>query len=237
MKFARMRDRRGTDLLPAFIMALLAHAVAAVVADAVYSRLASRSPSCSFDPGVSRLEVEFAPVREEETKSEEPARAEDEPAPAPVVLPQENAVDVPEVEEPPLPAPDEIREEPPQEQEVVQTAAFSSASDSQTSVAPVSGQGERGDSRPEVSWVGLSEIKPRYPFGSRVRGEEGVVKVRVCVTPSGRSGSVEIVESSGFRALDRAAVDAVRKARFKAEGGASTEGGEIVLTFRFRLMD
>jgi len=88
----------------------------------------------------------------------------------------------------------------------------------------------------ETFSAGMTELRPRYPLGSRIRGEEGVVTVRVRVNALGRADKVDITEPSGYPALDRAAVDAVRRARFIMEGSAAS-GGEILLSFRFRLVD
>ncbi|MBB5690515.1 protein TonB [Roseomonas alkaliterrae] len=56
---------------------------------------------------------------------------------------------------------------------------------------------------------------PDYPPESRRRGEEGSVRVSLRVGPDGRVQAVEVLESSGHPALDRAAVEAVRRWRFR----------------------
>ncbi len=221
-------------------MALLIHGVAAVIVDAVYARAAARKTSYSFDAGTARLEVEFSKTPQAEPANEEPppdAVETEEPGSQEIaaVLPEEEVADDADAGEPPAPASEQTAaEHQTSDAGVIEAAAATSdALSASSSETPVG----YWPSKPEVSWVGLSEIKPRYPFGSRVRGEEGVVKVNVRVNPSGRCDVAEVVESSGFRALDKAALDAVRKARFVAEGGAAKEGGEVVLTFRFRLTD
>ncbi len=84
----------------------------------------------------------------------------------------------------------------------------------------------------------LSGITPRYPFHARAEGQEGSVMVRVRVSGAGRIESAEVVRSSGFVALDEAALGAVNKARFApAERGGRRVAGEIDLTFEFRLKD
>jgi protein TonB len=82
-----------------------------------------------------------------------------------------------------------------------------------------------------------SELRPRYPMGARLRGEEGTVTVSATVSDRGRAEQVSVVKTSGYPALDRAALDAVRESRFVRYGGEPGEGGEVVLTFRFRLVD
>jgi TonB family protein len=86
----------------------------------------------------------------------------------------------------------------------------------------------------EAVVAGETEIRPRYPFRSRVRGEEGVVTLAVRICASGRAEEVEVVTSSGHSALDRAAVSAVRKARFTGARGPSIR---TRLSFRFELLD
>ena len=86
-------------------------------------------------------------------------------------------------------------------------------------------------------FIGLDEIRPHYPLGARVRGEEGVVTVRATVNARGRAEKVEVAKSSGFDDLDRAAREAVRGARFVEKGGGPTKGGEVVLSFRFKLVN
>lgn len=65
---------------------------------------------------------------------------------------------------------------------------------------------------------------PQYPAASLRRGEGGTVRVRVEVTEQGETGAVDVAEGSGSRALDRAAVSAVRSWRFRP----ATRGGRPV---------
>lgn len=75
---------------------------------------------------------------------------------------------------------------------------------------------------------------PQYPAASLRRGESGTVRVRVEVTEQGGVDDAEVVEGSGSRALDRAALSAVRSWRFKPamRGGQPVAGAVIVpITF------
>ena len=87
--------------------------------------------------------------------------------------------------------------------------------------------------------AGNSEIRPYYPLGARLRGEEGVVKVEVCVgVGGGHALNCAVVKSSGFLALDDAALAAVKRARFvTARGSAPAKDSKTVLTFRFDIVD
>ena len=78
-----------------------------------------------------------------------------------------------------------------------------------------------------------SQFHPHYPLRSRLRGEEGTVKVEAVVGPGGRALRLTIIESSGFPALDAAALDAVKRARFGSSGGLPP-AKEITTTLKFR---
>jgi protein TonB len=81
------------------------------------------------------------------------------------------------------------------------------------------------------------DIRPAYPLGARLRGEEGVVVVRVTVSQSGRADKIEVMKSSGYSSLDGSAVSALKKARFMGKNSAVMNGGEVTLPFRFKLVN
>ncbi|MEM5947089.1 energy transducer TonB [Spirochaetia bacterium 38H-sp] len=56
--------------------------------------------------------------------------------------------------------------------------------------------------------------KPEYPPLARRKGEEGIVELLLKVSPGGQVVDVSIINSSGSRFLDRAAVEAARKFEF-----------------------
>ena len=94
---------------------------------------------------------------------------------------------------------------------------------------------EQGERVP-ASIVGL--VKPAYPRFSRIHGEEGTVVLLVEVFADGSPGKIEIVSSSGYRRLDKAAIKAVGSARFIAgriDGRAVDSTQRIA--FRFDLHD
>jgi protein TonB len=81
-------------------------------------------------------------------------------------------------------------------------------------------------------------IRPYYPLGARLRGEEGIVKVEVCVDPRGEVLDCAVAESSGYTALDNAALKAVKHAHFVSAGlFALKNKHKTTLTFRFDLVD
>lgn len=72
----------------------------------------------------------------------------------------------------------------------------------------------------------LEPPAPAYPRASRRLGESGLVIVRVFVDADGLPRQLQVVQSSGFVRLDEAALDGVRRARFKppTENGRPTAG-------------
>jgi protein TonB len=172
-------------------------------------------------------EPEPAPVPEPKPVLTEPVPA----APAPVVakpVPQP-----PPVAEAPRPAPVTVLPPVP-----VSTAAVPSTASSVAS----SGTGQPAGGFPPSDQPGgpapLSTIHPRYPMGSRVRGEEGVVSLRARVDERGRPVEVAVTRSSGYEALDAAAEKAVKGAQFvPPRRGAPPESYVANLSIRFQLKD
>ena len=77
-----------------------------------------------------------------------------------------------------------------------------------------------------------------YPEGARKREEEGTVVLMFDVTTSGRADNVRIASSCGFAELERAAIQAVKRARFvPARRGSTNVPYPARLTFPFRLKD
>ncbi|SMC28995.1 protein TonB, partial [Desulfacinum hydrothermale DSM 13146] len=74
-----------------------------------------------------------------------------------------------------------------------------------------------------------------YPLAARRRHMEGRVTVRFAIYPDGSARGLNVVQSSGFSPLDRAALEAVRKAApFPAVPSQVREGGvnvEIGIVF------
>lgn len=85
----------------------------------------------------------------------------------------------------------------------------------------------RGDSPEPIAGQNPS---PRYPSGALRRRESGTVMVRVDVGPDGVPTSTSLVEGSGSRDLDKAALDAVRRWRFRPAqiNGQPTVGSVVV---------
>ena len=90
----------------------------------------------------------------------------------------------------------------------------------------------RGDS-PEP--IAGQNPPPRYPSAALRRGESGTVMVRVEVGPDGVPTSTSLVAGSGSRELDRAALDAVRRWRFRpAQMAGRPTVGSVVVPINFQ---
>lgn len=76
---------------------------------------------------------------------------------------------------------------------------------------------------------------PRYPSAALRRGDAGDVVVRVDVDAAGKPGGVTLVQRSGSRDLDRAAMEAVRQWRFHpAQRNGQPIAGSVDIPFEFK---
>ncbi|MCC4588154.1 energy transducer TonB [Xanthomonas sp. NCPPB 1067] len=76
---------------------------------------------------------------------------------------------------------------------------------------------------------------PRYPAAALRRGDAGDVVVRVDVDAAGNPGGVTLVQRSGSRDLDRAAMEAVRHWRFHpARHNGQPVAGSVDIPFEFK---
>ena len=76
---------------------------------------------------------------------------------------------------------------------------------------------------------------PRYPSAALRKGESGTVLVRVEVDTAGAPAGVALVQRSGSRDLDRAAMEAVRKWRFQpAQRDGQAVAGSLVIPIDFK---
>lgn len=78
--------------------------------------------------------------------------------------------------------------------------------------------------------------RPTYPEMSRRRGQEGTVMLELRVDANGRVTEVRVVESSGFSALDAAALETLREWRFRpAQRAGLPVAGSLTTAVHFRL--
>jgi protein TonB len=74
---------------------------------------------------------------------------------------------------------------------------------------------------------------PIYPAEAAMRGEHGAVVVTIHVSETGFTTGVDVVQSSGVASLDQAAINAVRKWRFRP---ALREGRSVPFAMPFRFV-
>lgn len=224
-----MRNNRKPAI--PFFMALVLHAVGAVCAGhLLMGRMSVDLIVPAFQQGESSIELSLLspasapaapqsviPTPQPAVSIDVPAQIEDhESVPVSVETLLEHGV-----EEVPSPAP-----------RTEETAVVGSNQPGERADADVSDKGVEGGAYP------VSTIKPTYPLGSRLRGEEGAVVLNVKVDSSGEVGAITVIESSGYSGLDNAAVKAVRKTRFHSALGAGVPcAGDSRMTIRFRLID
>ena len=87
---------------------------------------------------------------------------------------------------------------------------------------------------PGATPVAISSPAPNYPPDAYRKGESGTVVLRIHVGPDGVPYSVDLVQSSRSRSLDRAASDAVRRWRFRpAQRDGQPVAGEVQVPIVF----
>ncbi|XZG69839.1 TonB family protein [Chitinibacteraceae bacterium HSL-7] len=212
-------------LVLALHVALLAMVVAfkdnvPVVAPKVLTYVAMVTAERPQAPASAHSIEQPKPVKEEVA----PARAQPRPAPQlerkPLPRPEPRRIE-PVAPMPANPAP--ARAEPQALAPAADPLATApSATSSESRAAPSSSQqgapAERAEapvSAPVFNAAYLNNPPPAFPRRSRLAGESGTVMLNVLVGTDGRAKSVDIAKSSGYGALDQAALDAVRRWRFK----------------------
>ncbi|UXY14850.1 energy transducer TonB [Chitiniphilus purpureus] len=92
------------------------------------------------------------------------------------------------------------------------------------------------ETQPVFDAAYLNNPKPGYPRQSQVLREEGTVLVRVKVSAAGLPLSATLARSSGFSRLDNAALEAVKRWRFKpAMRGKEPVEATVTVPMQFRL--
>lgn len=110
-----------------------------------------------------------------------------------------------------------------------------SASDGGTPAGEPTGHGSGGQSDDRQAEP-LDAPPPPYPLSARRRGLEGRVQLRIGIDANGRVETVDVAASSGSETLDDAAIDAVRRWRFRPERrGGESRAATIVVPIRFQL--
>ncbi len=113
---------------------------------------------------------------------------------------------------------------------------FSNAVPQETTIALRSRQ--EGDGSRVFKPAGYTRrINPKYPERARRKGWEGTTLLRVLVDRRGKSKTIQVSQSSGFAALDGAAVKAVEQWRFyPAQNGNGPVESWVRVPIIFRLV-
>jgi protein TonB len=91
-------------------------------------------------------------------------------------------------------------------------AAVQAVAHEETAVASVAGT----ESTATTAVVDFSSCnKPEYPANSLLRDERGTVRIMFLITANGNVGESKIARTSGYSALDHAAVNALSLCHFK----------------------
>lgn len=139
------------------------------------------------------------PVAEPTTAAKEPESQLVQEEPVAVASAPVSPTDVSVAQEPPVQAPQALQSEQAAPAPVVK--------------ASVSGSDMKIDHRwlADLLWRRVAELK-RYPNTARMNGQEGKVIVKAVIRSDGHLADVFVQKSSGYSALDAAAVEAVRLA-------------------------
>ena len=85
---------------------------------------------------------------------------------------------------------------------------------------------------------GIRNAPPNYPADSRRRGEEGVVRLSLRIGIDGQVTAAEVATTSGYPALDRAALEAAQRWRFRpASRGGLPVAATLTTAVHFRLQE
>ncbi|TFE71157.1 energy transducer TonB [Methylacidiphilum caldifontis] len=79
---------------------------------------------------------------------------------------------------------------------------------------------------------------PPYPEECRCRGQEGLVILKVCVSPEGKPMSVQLSKSSGFVPMDKSALETVQRWKFNpAKMAGVPVTSYVIVPIRFKLLN
>jgi len=134
------------------------------------------------------------------------------PTPLPQVAPPKIVVPRVDVEVPPPPLDNPVQATTTEVPPVQQPAQPMQA---ELPAKPVTPSTNTGAMRSAVLADASGCVKPNYPAASARNGDAGTVTLALLVGPDGRVTSSRIQKSSGFRELDRAAVNALSQCQFK----------------------
>lgn len=163
-------------------------------------RAVTAPPAEPPPPPVSRPE----PVQ---TAKPEPPTPVKQPPPQPRPEPQPAPTAVTKPAEQPPPATTPVRE--------ATEAAVVPPQPATATVENVADSAVLEDQTGAITPIGYLSTPLEYPERYRVRGWEGTVLLQATITTAGKATKLELLESSGYPLLDRAALSQVRKWRFR----------------------
>lgn len=186
------------------------------------------APQVLLQPATTSIEVTLVEPEPEPVEPDPlPPEPEPTPEPPPPILttpePVEEALPEPTPEPSPEPTPEPTptpkpiskpKPEPPKE-------PVESREKPKPAARPV---GAVIEARPDYA----SNPPPPYPETARRNGWQGKVMVRATVNAQGKVERVALARGSGYAILDQAALDAVRRWRFKAKTVAGVATGSTV---------
>lgn len=110
------------------------------------------------------------------------------------------------------------------------------AADTETSEPRLPATSSQTTGPPRAAVARADNPHPRYPRRARRLGQEGVAWIRVHVAANGEATKVELIESSGHRDLDDAAISSLRLWKFDPATEAGRPIPDVVeLPVRFEL--
>lgn len=213
-------------ILIGFVLSIAIH-VAALYGKGIYT-----PPKVSMEQGRTVVQLTLmpsvaSPTAAPEPQNEAPTEPQEEAA-EPLIG---TRVEPQQVEQAPLPAHQAepaIKPEPELEA-VAETAAADSAEQNASLIAE---KGVTAEAEPAQA------VHPTYPRVSQRHGEEGTVSLSIQVHSNGQAGEVSVLQSSGYRRLDDAAIKAVRATTFTpARHLERNIDSTIELSFTFQLTD
>ncbi len=164
--------------------------------------------------------------------TEQKPLAEEESLPAPLPA-SAGASDMPDARPEPVDEAPQLVEAPPAPIDPAAAAAAAPVPVTETAGAPPQAQNLAPGAQP-VPLQGQMPA-PQYPPVALRRGEQGTVVVRVEVDATGYPSGVTLVGRSGSRELDRAAMETVRRWRFRpAQQDGRAIPGSIDIPFDFK---
>ena len=224
-------------------------AIAGVLAVALHAFVlfgpAGSKPAKPLPVAAESLEVELTAPPDEPLAVAEPPPEPDLPhpepepepipeaPPAPAPLPLTEAVR--EMVEPPKPQPPPVKPPKPR-------AKPTAATPKSTTPRPAGSPTGIAKAPVKTTGLGTSKVRvrsnpaPAYPTAAKQARQQGTVTVDVEVSTAGLPTKVSLARSSGFPALDQAALAAVRRWRFEpARTAGVAVPGHVFVPLRFEL--